>query len=267
MNSEDRTRNCAGLSTTHSRRLAGMLAILLVPVVGCDSLRIPDPDVIYIALGDSATSGPAERDYPDVLRERLDVPARELAKEATGGGSVSAARNTLNDLIADDIYPNARVLLLWSGGSDLIDFIGEVDPLLLWSVRDEDLPFEDELQEELTRIAGELRAIISSARSADLDVYVATYYPILGGFSSCDAMPFNILLPGQARRANEYVDLLNARIRGAVAAERAVLVDIAGELPNIADDRDNYANCNHLSSAGNILVADVFYDAIRAGGG
>jgi hypothetical protein len=95
-------------------------------------------------------------------------------------------------------------------------------------------------------------------------VFVATYYPIQSGFSSCSAVPLNVLLPGQAERANEYVDRLNERIRLIAIASGAKLVDVARELPDVASDPANYHNCNHLSATGNRLAAEVFADAIQS---
>jgi hypothetical protein len=129
-------------------------------------------------------------------------------------------------------------------------------------VHDSDYPYTQELDNELERVGAELAEAISLGESAGLDVYVATYYPILSGFSTCPAVPFDILLPGQAEHANEYVVLLNARIRQAAADAGAVLVDVAREADELADERDNYTNCNHLSAAGNARVAEVFFAAL-----
>jgi hypothetical protein len=241
--------------------LAAAMPLMLLG--GCGTLRAPDPDVVYVAFGDSATRGPAERQYPDVLRALLEIPANQMTNEGHGGETIAAGADRLGDLLADGIYPNAEVLLFWQGGTDLIDLIGELDPFVFWSVHDANYPFANALERRLDRIQSDLEEAVALGRSAGLQVYVATYYPILGGFSSCGAVPFGILLPGQAARANEYVALLNQRIRLTAFASGAVLVDIASQASNISADRDNYEDCNHLSEAGNTIVAGVFRDEIR----
>lgn len=242
-----------------------LLAATPALLAGCVDLRVPDPDVVYVAFGDSATDGPAERDYPELLADLLAVPQRQMANEGHSGETIADGRERLADLLADDVYvyPNAQVLLLWEGGGDLVDFIGDVDPFLFWSVDDSDYPYGDELAEKLDEIAGNLGDAIAAARSAGLDVYVATYFPIQGSFEECPALPFEIIFPGQADRANEYLALLNARIRQTATARGATLVDIARDADDLADDADNYVNCNHLSEAGNARVAEVFRDDLR----
>ena len=63
---------------THTRRWRGVsvgaIALALGVSAGCVELRTPDPDVRYVAFGDSTTKGPTPRDYPAILRELLDVP-------------------------------------------------------------------------------------------------------------------------------------------------------------------------------------------------
>jgi len=249
---------------TCTRRPAAMTFGILAVLVGssCTELRLPDPDVVYIAFGDSATRGPSDLDYPDALAELLGEPADHMAKEGRGGGTLAEGVDRLGDLLADDIFPNAEVLLLWQGGADLIDFVGEIDPFVLWSVADPDYPYGEQLEAQLDDIRTSLENMIALGRSAGLQVYIATYFPILGGISSCGASPLNVLLPGQAERANEYVDLLNARIRQAAAGSAAVLVDVAAEAGGLAADPENYEDCNHLSAEGNRIVAEVFRDAI-----
>ncbi|HRX83962.1 MAG TPA: GDSL-type esterase/lipase family protein [Phycisphaerae bacterium] len=236
---------------------------LLLGVAGCGDLRVPDPNVVYIAFGDSATKGPADDDYPDLLRARLGVAANTFANEGEGGDTIAEGVDRLASLLDSGIYPNAEVLLLWEGGGDLIDFIGEIDPFLLWSVNDSDYPYQDELDAKLDEIGANLADAIARGRAAGLDVYTATYFPILGGFSACPGLPFDFIIPGQAERANEYLALLNAEIRRRVSASGATLVDIGRDAANLADDRGNYENCNHLSSDGNARVAELFYDALR----
>ncbi|GAG17174.1 unnamed protein product, partial [marine sediment metagenome] len=68
----------------------------------------------------------------------------------------------------------------------------------------------------------------------------------------------------QAVNANAYLGRLNERIREAVAARGAILVDVGAEDEVIRPDQANYFNCNHLSEQGNEIVAELFFDAITA---
>ena len=55
------------------------------------------------------------------------------------------------------------------------------------------------------------------------------------------------------------------RIRVA-AAQGAILVDVAAKNAVLQADGANYADCNHLSTQGNDIVAGLFADAVTASG-
>lgn len=237
--------------------------LCVVPLgAGCDAIRLTDPDAIYVAFGDSATDGPADRDYPDILGENLGAPAGTFAKEGQDGETSPDGVVRLEGLLRADIFPNAEVLLYWQGGADLVDFIQEVDPLLLFSPNDADYPYTARLESFLDDVQGNLIAALEAGREAGLRVFIATYFPLREDVSLCDASPFGLLLPLQAQRANAYTALLNERIRNAAATARATLLDVADQGDTIAADRANYFNCNHLSSEGNAIVAEVFAEAL-----
>ena len=99
-----------------------------------------------------------------------------------------------------------------------------------------------------------------------MTVCVATYFPIPEVFAPCDALPFDLLLPAQAVRANEYVRLLCERIRQAARDGGAVLVDVAAAGDLLASDPVHYYDCNHLSAQGNEIVADLFFEAVMESG-
>jgi lysophospholipase L1-like esterase len=230
---------------------------------GCVDLRIPDPDVRYLAFGESSTAGPSERDYPDILRERLGEPPETFANEGQGGETSREGLERLRDLIELGIYPNAEVLLYWEGGNDITDFIEDRDPFLLTSPADPDYPITDRLTGELDDIQSNVEAAIRAGREAGMTVYVATYYLLREDLDRCDALPLDIILPSQARRANDYLTLLNTRIRRAAEGAGAVLVDVESRDAQLRGDADNYHNCNHLSAKGNEIVADLFYNGIQ----
>ncbi len=232
---------------------------------GCVELRLPDPDAVYVAFGDSATHGPSERDYPDILRERLGASAGSMANEGRGGETAQEGVDRLRGLLANEIFPNAEYLLYWEGGNDITDFIQDVDPLLLFSPDDPDYPFATRLNAELDSIAAAIRTAIRAGQDAGLRVHVATYFFLRENVGDCPALLFNIVLPAQAENANDYITRLNARIRQAVRDRGATLVDVADEDERLRDDPANYFNCNHLSERGNDIVAALFANSIEAG--
>ncbi len=244
--------------------LTPVLAVVLA-ISGCDSFDFgfTYPDVEYVAFGDSATAGPSDRDYPDILRQRLGVSAAAFANEGHSGETTEEGLERLEQILDAGKYPNAKIMLYWEGGNDIVDTIGDLDPFLLFSPTSNDYPNAATLAKRLGEIEDNLRAAIKLGKNAGLTVYVANYFSIRESTFYCEAVALDILLPGQAALANEYVDLLNERIADAAAAEGAVLVDIAEYSPLIADDENNYHNCNHLSAEGNAIVAGIFYDALK----
>ncbi|MBI4717884.1 MAG: SGNH/GDSL hydrolase family protein [Planctomycetes bacterium] len=228
---------------------------------GCVGIPVPRPEVRYLAFGDSATDGPADRDYPDILRQRLGETPERFANEGHGGDTSAEGLDRLRGLLDDGLYPNAQVLLLWLGGTDVIRFIRQYDPLLLRSPDDPDFPFTAELTAALDATQANIDAALELAGARSLTAYVATYFPIRSDLQSCDALFLRFIVPAQADRANVYINRLNDRIRSAAADAGATLVDIAA-VTDIAADPANYHDCNHLSTAGNELVAARFADVV-----
>lgn len=249
------------------RRVRLLLALGLagtaLPGVGCIDLRVPDPAVVYIAFGDSATSGSAADDYPGQLMARLGEPPRALAQEGEGSETSDEGLTRLRRLLAGGIYPNAEVLMYWEGGNDIKEFIEQHDRILLYSPDDPDYPFDEELERHLDATQIDIEAAIAAGRDAGLQVYVATYFFLMEELSDCPALPFDLVLPAQARRANAYLVRLNERIRTAANREGGILVDVAAEDADLRGSPRNYMNCNHLSAEGNAIVADLFFQAFR----
>jgi lysophospholipase L1-like esterase len=249
-----------------SRAGCGIVAALGVQLAtGCVQIRVPDPDAIYVAFGDSTTRGPSPRDYPDILREKLGAPVESMANEGDSGETASEGVDRLRAILADEIFPNAEYLLYWEGGNDITDFIKDVDRLLLLSPDAEDYPFDTQLDAKLDAIAASIRAAIRAGQDAGLRVHVATYYFLRESVGDCPALFLDIVLPSQAEHANAYINRLNARIREVVADTGATLVDVADEDQRLRGDPANYFNCNHLSEQGNDIVATLFAGSIEAG--
>lgn len=239
--------------------------LLALGAAGCGNGAMvvgPDSTVRYIAFGDSTTAGPSERDYPDILRELMQLPADTFANEGAGGETASEGYDRLAGLIESGRYPQAEVILYWEGGNGLVDFIRLADPLLLFSPADDDYPLEDELDQRLKEIQSAVEDSLRAARQAGWDVYVATYFPFEPDTPSCDALPFDVALPDREAHADAYIARLNGVIRDAATAEGATLVDIASWGRALTADPDHYVNCDHLSASGNELVARIFHDFI-----
>ncbi len=227
------------------------------------NMRVPDPAVHYIAFGDSTTAGPTERDYPDILRELLDEPVGAFANEGKSGESTEEGLMRLGMLLSERIYPNARVLLYWEGGKEIVDFIQDHDPLLFFAADDPSYPYTEELVGVLAKVQTNIEQAISSAADAGLTVYIATYFPLAPGPAECDALPLDIILPLQAGNANSYLMMLNEHIRGAAAKQGATIVDVEASADVLQENPANYFDCNHLSASGNEVVAHLFCDAIE----
>ncbi len=238
--------------------------LTIVALGGCGEFTLPDPNVHYIAFGDSTTNGPSDRDYWDILRERLGEERDRFANEGKGGESTEDGLPRLQQLLARKIYPNATTLLLWQGGNDIIQFIGRTDSLLIFSPNSADYPFDNQLDEQLDESQANLEQQIIAAQDAGLEVYVATQFPIREQTGTCDPLPLDILLAPQAVNANVYIRRLNDRIRLAAQNTGATLVDIETRSDEITSSNENYFDCNHLSEEGNAIAADEFLKTFEA---
>jgi len=245
------------------------VSVVIVPLAAaflssCANAPLPDPNVVYIALGDSTTNGPAEVNYWQFLRDKLNAGDDSFANEGKGGETSAEGKQRLAVLLDNQIYPNARFLLYWQGGAEIIDLISEIDPFVLFSPADDGYPYSQPLQQQLNATQANIEQVIQTARNAGLRVFVATYYFLQPGIGNCDAAFLHTLLPAQADNANEYVKLLNQRIRQAVENQNATLVDVETLAEQLAADPNNYADCRHLSTQGNETVAELFFDVISS---
>jgi hypothetical protein len=249
------------LGHTRQRALASLLALSIFSAAGCVAPLLPDPAVRYIAFGDSTTAGAAKVQYWQYVQRDLSLPAEAFANQGRGGETLQQGLPRLQGLLDRHIYPNAQVLFFWEGGDDVLKFVVDHDPQIALSPDDPSYPLKADLDAALDQVQADIEQAIALASESNLKVYVATYFDLLPG--ECKPAPLNVLLPEQAQRANQYVPLLNDRIRLAASNGSAVLVDVASQTGALASDPGNYANCNHLSDQGNRIVADVFLQAIQ----
>jgi lysophospholipase L1-like esterase len=260
-----RNRIGSSRTTVHRGVRVSLPLVLIGSVMGCadDHMMIPDPAVRYLAFGDSGTSGSSGRSYPDILSELSGQPPEAIANQGRGGETTAEGLDRLRRLISLGIYPNAHTLLYWEGGADIIDLIGQVDGLLLFSPTASDYPHSTRLVETLDRIQTNIEAAVTEAQTAGLTVYVATYFSLPEAPAPCEPLALQVILPSQAQNANGYVSLLNERIRQAATNQGAIIVDIASADDLLQADRSNYLNCNHLSEKGNAIVAQLFVEALN----
>lgn len=233
---------------------------------GCGSdaaIRFPEPAVRYVAFGDSSTAGPSDRDYPSFLADLLGEGSAAVGNEGLGGETTGQGLERLRSLIARGLFPNAHTMLYWQGGNDLVDWVSGVDRLLLLSPEADNYPLGAELEAKLDALQANIEAAIREGQQAGWRVLVATYYFLPRGSLNCEPLLLNVLLPGQADNANAYVRLLNERIGRAAANTGAELVDVADLDESLRGDGVNYHNCNHLSPAGNGIVAELFLSVLR----
>ena len=135
-----------------SQRAGVVAASLALAWPGCSTAPVPDPAVRYIAFGDSATAGPSTRNYPDILRELLVEAPETFVNEGESGETAGQGVDRLQNLLSQGLYPNAHTLLYWQGGGGLIDFIAEIDPLLLLSPSEQSYPHASRLGQVLDGI-------------------------------------------------------------------------------------------------------------------
>jgi hypothetical protein len=235
----------------------------IFPLWGCSGIIRSYPAVRYVAFGDSTTDGPTDRNYWTLLSLELGEEESAFSNEGRGGESSSDGLHRLKRLLADDLYPNAQVLLYWQGGDDVVEFIQNRDPLLAFSPDDPKFPFSQEWQAELDRIQGNIEQAIRVGHENGLTVYVATYY-FLRENLHCKPTVLKILLPSQSENAKIYVVRLNERIRQAARNEQAVVVDVEKYSEKLLGDEANYFDCNHLSAAGNAVIAELFRTVLMA---
>lgn len=250
----------AGYRYTHTV----LLLALALSGIGCDGdgMLFPDPSVQVLAFGDSSTSGISGRSYPEILAELIELPPRALANQGKDGETTGEGLDRLRRLLSFRIYPNAGILLYWEGGGDAVRLIREVDGLLLLSPVATSYPYTTRLNETLDRAQANIEAAIAEGQKAGMTVYVATYFSLRESIAPCEPLALDIMLPFQARNANDYISLLNDRIRRAALNAGATVLDIASADDDLHADPANFFNCNHLSAAGNAIVAQLFAESL-----
>lgn len=239
-----------------------IITFTLLPLVGCSTLGVPNPAVKYIAFGDSTTDSPSKKYYPDYLSKKLGKSRFSVANEGKGGETAADGLPRLQSLLNSYRYPNAEVLLYWEGGNDFQRWLRKTDPLLMTSPEEPTFPHDQSFNKEMSKLSSIIRAAVADARNDGLKVYVATYFYVREDFGLCKASALKVMTPLHARRANAYIRAVNDVIRAAALDAGAHVVDVESIADELAADRKNYYNCNHLSGRGNEKVAELFAEKI-----
>lgn len=240
----------------------GVCLSIIVGYVPGGIFRLPDPTVVYVAFGDSLTKGPTRSDYAAFLPALLGEAPNRFTNEGNSGEPSGQGLARLRSLVDRGLFPNAKSLLYWEGGNDLIDWVEQIDPCLMRSPDNADYPYARLLEPRLDEIQANVEAAIQLGTDAGWRVYVATYYFLPSCGLKGDPLVPDALPPRKADNANAYVRKLNERIRRAARNRGAVLVDIAARDFELRVSPGNYLDRNHLSAQGNQIVARIFAEAI-----
>lgn len=220
------------------------------------------PSVLYVAFGDSATDCEASPKYPWYLKQWLGLADDQMENEGQSGETIAEGLPRLRKMLDCDTYPNAGMFLLLEGGNDLIDWVQEVDPEVVFSPNSGLYPYRDELEAKLAEVEGNLFAAVAEVLDSGREIVIGTYYHLLPFKSPCSLSPLNFLTAIQAAHINDYVDLLNERIYNVAGMLEIVVADIAAT-GALYGDYDNFLNCNHASGEGNEVIAAFFLQAIE----
>jgi len=247
-----------------SRRMLVLIAaLMLLGVLMYACCPTPKPSVLYVAFGDSVTDCDASPKYPWYIKQWMGLSDDQLENEGQSGERAEEGLPRLDGIIDCDTYPNADVFLYLEGGNDVIDWVQENDPELLISPKSELYPHKEELNGLLDATQEFIRAAVRSVLFSGRHIIVGTYFHVLPYKSPCPPSPLDFFTAVQAAHVNDYVDLLNERIRLVADQEGVIVADIA-ETGALYGEYDNFLNCNHPSGEGNEIVAAFFYEAIQA---
>jgi lysophospholipase L1-like esterase len=224
---------------------------------------IPPPkigsDIILVCFGDSATHGAVDEHYPSYLEAWINPSSDDVVNEGKNGETSGEGLSRLRHIIDSHEYPNAKVYAYWEGGNDVIDWVQEVDPYLVWDPANPNYPFRNQLNSILSNMKDNLRQGVYKIQETTAQPILGNYYYLIS-YIRCPLSPIGFLLPRMTTIANHYVDEITTTIYDLAAEEQIPLADINGELGQMP--YEYYHDCNHASAIGNEAIAEVWYDVI-----
>jgi|HigsolmetaAR206D_1030411.scaffolds.fasta_scaffold03297_4 lysophospholipase L1-like esterase len=264
------------------RRTASVLAALAIPLV-TTLLAAPVPAraaaPVYVALGDSYSSGTGTREYypdsGDCQRSRHAYPVLTAARlgatltfSACAGATVaSVLANQLGGLNAATTHVTVSV-----GGNDIgwasvIVQCALPWPTTCWSQIDN---AENQIR---TTLPGRLDQLYSRIRSLAPNARVAVVgYPRLFNGEECNLIAR--ISPGEQAELNAAADLLATTIRARATAHGFVYVDPRGPFTGhaVCDDvewingtSNPLSESYHPNRAGHVAYANLVEPALRSG--
>ena len=211
-----------------------------------------------VCFGDSATEGASELSFPDYLEAFIEWGDGQVVNEGKSGETAEEGMWRMWWLLFSLKYINSHVWTYMEGGNDLIDWVTQIDPYLLFDPANPGYPHRQELDDKLAQIKDDLRTGIHNIRNKTSAEVVLGTYNYLASFTQCDPSPIGFLLPGMTEKANHYVDELNDNIRDLASEEDTPLADINESLGNFNGNLLFYHDCIHMNSLGNFVVALIW---------
>jgi len=233
--------------------------IVLLLILGISTHAVAGDDVV--CFGDSATAGAVDLSFPDYLEFFIDPGDGDVVNEGEGGETTDEGFWRVIWLIISLQYYDAEVWTYWEGGNDIIDWVEEIDPYLLYDPADPDYPYREELNDKLDDIKWNITASVELIRLTGAEVVLGTYLELVP-YLECGPSPIGFLLPGMADKANHYLAELNEAIREVADDTGAPLNDMNLNLALIGGHLINYHDCNHLNALGNFYVAVAWWIAV-----
>jgi len=228
--------------------LALVMACLAAAGASADSESV-------VCFGDSATAGASHLSFPDYLEFFIEPGDGEVSNEGESGETTADGLWRMLGYLITFKYVDSKVWTYMEGGNDLIDWVIDADPLLLYDPLDPDYPLRDELNQKLNEIKKNLRSGIQDIHFwTSAEVVLGTYY-YLSSYTICDPSPIGFLTPAMAEKANHYVDELNDQIRDLAAEEGVPLADLNEIFGDFGGHNLFYHDCNHVNDLGNFFVA------------
>jgi len=219
-------------------------------VGGC----MPMTDVKLVAFGDSSV-----KLYAPHLAPAFGVDTKMIGNEGESGEESDDGLERLKEYVRWGKYPHANTFVYQEGGGDIVDWVGNRDPLLLFSPNDAAYPFKFELLDKLSEMKQNVADAVLLTQEQGWKTFMTTYARFMPGIE-CTSLPFNMATEQQAARANEYRAKINDALREAAMLTGAILVD-TGENP-LLNDVQMFENCNHLNEQGNEIVAQDVAEAV-----
>lgn len=233
------------------------LALLAVPAAA----QAQAPDIDYVALGDSYSSGSGAGPYADATCQRSvkahpSLLAEELGAEFT---FVACSGATTDDVLAGQVQAldaETDLVTIGIGGNDIgwSDAITAcITPLVncTSAIEEAERKAAEELPAKLDAVYTEIEA-----RSPDAEVVVTGYPRLFAAVNTCDAL--GSISIAEQQMMNDGADLLSGVIQEAAASHGFTYVDVR-------DEFTGHEVCSAQPWLHGFTVSDVPYHPMASG--